>query len=157
MNGTDQGLSVELQVAVNEPAGLAQADCRTWVAAALKAAGHPLAGSLTVRLVDETESESLNSQYRNKPGPTNVLAFPGPGEAVPDGPAELGDLAVCWPVTENEAAAQEKPVLQHFAHLVVHGTLHLIGYDHVQAGEAEAMEQLEISALKQMGIANPYA
>ena len=111
---------------------------------------------LTIRIVDEDESADLNQQYRQKAGATNVLSFPA------DLPAEvelplLGDLVICAPLVQSEASGQGKPVLAHWAHLVIHGTLHLLGYDHIEAAEAEEMERLETSLLNQLGFADPYA
>ena len=159
MNSPDGSLNVTLQVAVASTEVPDHIDCAAWIEAALVTGKHPAAGTVTVRLVDEQDSAQLNSTYRHKAGPTNVLAFPGPGRDFPgpDTTAELGDLVICWPVTCHEAAEQGKTALNHLTHLVVHGTLHLIGYDHQQVDEAEHMEQLEIRALNQLGIANPYA
>jgi probable rRNA maturation factor len=110
--------------------------------------------SFCVRVVDELEIQELNKTYRSIDKPTNVLAFPAdvdlPGERV------LGDVVICSPVVEKEAAQQHKSVEDHFAHMVVHGTLHLLGYDHESDGEAEHMETLEIAILEEVGIKNPY-
>ena len=110
---------------------------------------------LSIRLVDEVESAELNSQYRGKDGPTNVLSFPfdAPIELTP---RLLGDLVICVPVVEREAAEQAKPAKHHWAHIVVHGCLHLLGYDHIDDDEAEEMEDLEIQILQTLHIANPY-
>lgn len=109
--------------------------------------------ALSIRLVDEQESAALNGQYRAKPYATNILSFPVPPEL---GTAVLGDLAICTQVVQREAAEQGKPEDAHWAHLVVHGVLHLCGYDHEDDVEAEAMEGLEIRILQQLGIRNPY-
>jgi len=112
-------------------------------------------GELVVRLVDEEESAQLNQTYRDKVGPTNVLSFPF--EAPPEVPVDLlGDLAICVPVVVGEAEEQNKPLEAHYAHMVVHGTLHLLGYDHLENGDAEVMEKLEIAILSRLGYANPY-
>jgi probable rRNA maturation factor len=110
---------------------------------------------LSIRLVDEDESAELNSQYRGKNGPTNVLSFPfdAPVEIIP---RLLGDLVICVPVVEREAAEQSKASEHHWAHMVVHGCLHLLGYDHIDDDEAEEMEALEIRILQSLHIANPY-
>lgn len=110
---------------------------------------------LSIRLVDEAESAELNSQYRGKTGPTNVLSFPfeSPIELEP---RLLGDLVICVPVVTNEAETQDKPLDAHWAHMVVHGCLHLLGYDHIEDDEAEQMEALEIKILQTLEIANPY-
>ena len=110
---------------------------------------------LTIRLVDEAESAALNASYRGKNKPTNVLSFPF-DSPVPIDPLLLGDLVICVPVVVQEASAQDKAVTAHWAHLVIHGCLHLLGYDHIEADEAEQMEALEIKLLSSINIANPY-
>ena len=105
--------------------------------------------------MDEGESQSLNHSYRDKDKPTNVLSFPyeqAPGMYVP----LLGDLVICAPVVIQEALEQEKPVEAHWAHMVLHGVLHLLGYDHIETDEAEQMEKLEVTLLGKLGYANPY-
>ena len=154
-------LQVDLQVAADKSAVPDGADWVAWVGAALSAGGRSASGVVTVRLVAEEESAALNSTYRDKPGPTNVLAFSGPGElmsevAVEQALLEHGDLVICLPIACREAVEQGKPPVAHLAHLVVHGTLHLIGYDHQQEADAERMESLEVRALNGLGIANPY-
>lgn len=110
---------------------------------------------LTIRLVDATESADLNASYRGKTNPTNVLSFPFESP-VPMEPRLVGDLVICVPVVVTEAEEQRKAVTDHWAHLVIHGCLHLLGYDHIEADEAEQMESLEIKLLKSINIANPY-
>lgn len=112
---------------------------------------------LTVRLVDNSESQTLNSRYRQKDKPTNVLSFPfeAPPEITED-PDYLGDLVVCLPVVNDEAVAQGKPELHHWAHMVIHGTLHLLGYDHIDDADAEEMEDLERELLAALNIPDPY-
>jgi len=110
---------------------------------------------LSVRLVDEQESSDLNSTYRGKVGPTNVLSFPF-DSLVPIEPRLLGDLIICVPVVETEAKQQQKAVYHHWAHMVVHGCLHLLGYDHIETKEAEQMEALEVTILQSMKIDDPY-
>lgn len=127
---------------------------REWIAATL--AGRGAEGTITVRIVDEAESAALNRAYRGKDRPTNVLSFPLHTPAGPWGAAELGDLAICAPLVAREAAEQGKPVLAHWAHLVVHGTLHLLGFDHIEPTQAECMESLEIGILQHLGYPNPY-
>lgn len=117
------------------------------------------APEVTVRIVDKEESQQLNNDYSGKNQPTNVLSFPF--EHPIDLPAEaelslLGDLVICLPKVIAEAAEQQKPVLNHWAHLVIHGMLHLQGYDHETDQEAELMESLEIKLLAKLGISNPY-
>lgn len=124
-----------------------------WAAAALSDVEEDC--ELSIRLVDEDESAELNNEYRGKNGPTNVLSFPfeAPIELEP---RLLGDLVICVPVVVREAAEQGKSVDDHWAHMVVHGCLHLLGYDHIEDYEAEQMEALEITILQTLNIANPY-
>jgi probable rRNA maturation factor len=110
---------------------------------------------LTIRLVTIEESQQLNSQYRHKDKPTNVLSFPF---EVPEGIELnlLGDLVVCVPVIEREAKEQSKSLLDHWAHMIIHGCLHLLGYDHITDADADEMEALEIKILDYLSIGNPY-
>ncbi|MFP1761414.1 rRNA maturation RNase YbeY [Lonsdalea quercina] len=110
---------------------------------------------VTIRIVDEAESHELNHTYRGKDKPTNVLSFPF--EAPPEVELPLlGDLIICRQVVEQEAAEQEKTLEEHWAHMVVHGCLHLLGYDHIEDSEAEEMESLETEIMQGMGYADPY-
>jgi len=124
-----------------------------WVEAALKQV--PEECELSIRLVDSEESAELNSTYRGKTGPTNVLSFPF-DSPVPMEPRLLGDLIICTPIVEKEAKEQGKELQHHWAHLVVHGCLHLLGYDHIEDDEAEIMEELEKKILLTLDIDNPY-
>jgi len=110
---------------------------------------------LAVRIVGAAESRRLNHRYRRKDRPTNVLSFPA---SVPraDGSRPLGDLVVCAPVVAREAREQDKTLAQHWAHMIVHGTLHLLGYDHEQPDEARRMERWEAGVLRSLGYPNPY-
>ena len=110
---------------------------------------------LVIRIVDEAEMTQFNEQYRDKKGSTNILSFPF---EAPEGIASylLGDLLVCAPVVEKEAQQQNKELEHHWAHIIVHGVLHLLGYDHVDDQDAEEMEALEIKILKKIKIKNPY-
>ncbi|ACD58516.1 conserved hypothetical protein, putative [Xanthomonas oryzae pv. oryzae PXO99A] len=131
---------------------------RKWVAAALK--GRIREADLAVRVVDEKEGCSLNHHYRGKDYATNVLSFPAElPEGLPKGIKMplLGDLVICAPVVAREAAEQGKSLAAHYAHLTVHGTLHLLGWDHDDDKEADAMEQLEREILADLGIDDPYA
>ncbi len=110
---------------------------------------------MTIRLVDKPESTSLNEQYRQRKGPTNILSFPHDILDELEIPL-LGDLVVCAPLVEEEAKEQKKLPEAHWAHLVIHGTLHLQGYDHQTEPEALQMEQKEIMLLTQLGYPNPY-
>jgi probable rRNA maturation factor len=125
---------------------------RRWVRAALR--GRQPA-ELTLRLVDRQEARALNAQYRGRDEPTNVLSFPADLPAEIDLPL-LGDIVFCAPLVAAEAEAQGKALEAHWAHLTIHGVLHLLGFDHQQAEEAELMEGLEISLLNSLGLANPY-
>ena len=103
-----------------------------------------------VRIVDRGEGADLNHRFRQRTGATNVLAFPADAAGV------LGDIAICAPVVAEEAQAQGKPLAHHYAHLVVHGVLHLLGMDHGTPGEARTMEEQEVRLLARLGIENPY-
>ncbi|HKK13711.1 MAG TPA: rRNA maturation RNase YbeY [Gammaproteobacteria bacterium] len=145
---------VEVQFGTRTPWVPAAADLRRWARAALGETGDP--GELVVRVVDEAESAGLNEAYRHKHGPTNVLSFPF--EAPPQVDSTLlGDVVICAPVVGREAREQGKASSAHWAHMVVHGVLHLRGYDHVQTEQAEAMEALERRILAQLGYRDPYA
>ncbi|WP_373604089.1 rRNA maturation RNase YbeY [Aggregatibacter sp. HMT-949] len=110
---------------------------------------------MTVRIVDEAESQALNRTYRAKDRPTNVLSFPFECPTEVSLPL-LGDLVICRQVVEYEAAEQEKPLMAHWAHMVVHGSLHLLGYDHIDDTEAEEMESLETKIMQGLGFVDPY-
>ena len=113
----------------------------------------PAVASLLVTTADEVQS--LNKQYRNKDKPTNVLSFPMESPAEID-VSLLGDIVLCAPVIKQEAEQQSRSEVSHWAHMVVHGMLHLQGYDHIDNDDAEQMEKLEIEILSQLGFANPY-
>jgi len=138
-------------------AGLpAAASFRRWAEAALRGARRRKPAELAIRIVGLDEGRALNRDYRGRDYATNVLSFPAelpPGIALP----LIGDLAICAPVVLREAAEQAKRPRDHWAHLTVHGVLHLLGYDHIDDGEAEAMETLETRILAGLGIADPYA
>ena len=138
-------------------------DLQLWVG---KALAHPLQGEprdqaeLTIRIVDNAESQSLNRDYRGKDKPTNVLSFPTdmPDEWPPELKAELpvGDLVVSAAVVADEAREQGKSLQAHWAHMIVHGSLHLLGYDHIEEAEAVHMEALETKLLGELGFPAPY-
>jgi probable rRNA maturation factor len=129
---------------------------RQWVAAALQGARRRKPAELSIRIVDIDEGRALNRDYRGKDYATNVLSFPAelpPGIDLP----LIGDLAICAPVVLHEAAEQSKLARDHWAHLTIHGVLHLLGHDHIEDAEAERMEKLETRILAGLGIADPYA
>ncbi|HEY2779836.1 MAG TPA: rRNA maturation RNase YbeY [Steroidobacteraceae bacterium] len=125
---------------------------RRWAEAALPVA-KPVV--LSVRIVGKARSRSLNARYRHKDRPTNVLSFAGAG-AVPDGRIFLGELVICAPVVAQEAQAQRKPLAAHWAHMMVHGVLHLLGFDHERTTEARKMAVREIQILDRLGFSDPY-
>ncbi|MDB5975830.1 MAG: ybeY [Nevskia sp.] len=129
----------------------APSSLRAWAMAALEGA---TPGEITIRVVAEEESAALNGKFRHKPYPTNVLSFPYEAEA----PSEqvLGDLVICAPVVAREAVEQNKEPNAHWAHMVVHGVLHLLGHDHIQEEEAERMEAKERQILARLGFPDPY-
>ncbi|MFQ1041330.1 rRNA maturation RNase YbeY [Gilliamella sp. CG16] len=110
---------------------------------------------ITIRIVDEAESQQLNHTYRQKNKPTNVLSFPFESPIDIEVPL-LGDLIICKQVVEKEAQEQHKLLISHWAHMIVHGCLHLLGYDHIVDEEAEEMESIEIDIMKQLGFDDPY-
>lgn len=147
-------LQVDIQCASGEPVPT-EDDIRRWIAATLANRNHSCDTEISVRLVDEGEMISLNLRYRGRSGPTNVLSFPT------DLPPELeepllGDIVICAPVVRSEAARQDKGYAAHWAHMLVHGTLHLLGYDHVEEEEALAMEAIETAVLASLDYPPPY-
>lgn len=152
-------MAIAVDIAIEPGAGTApsRAQLRRWLAPV--AAEFALADcELAVRVVGEAEGAALNQRWRGRSGATNVLSFPaGSMPELPGQPRHLGDLVLCAPVLRREAAAQGKPEASHWAHLLVHGTLHLLGLDHETAAEAEAMEALEVRLLATLGIPDPYA
>jgi len=153
-------VTVEAQgwyAAVTDPESI----CRRAVAATLRAAGPAGGGAeLNVLLTDNVAVRALNRTFRGKDAPTDVLSFPAgprPPGVPPDCSWPLGDIAIALEIAARDAAAAGKPLADHLAHLVVHGTLHLLGHDHEDPGAAEAMESLERRILAELGIADPYA
>jgi probable rRNA maturation factor len=150
---SEPALNLSLESASAAPAQPGEAELARWAAAALK--GRRESAELCIRIVDEQESAELNSRYRGKEGPTNVLSFPADLPAGVPVPL-LGDLVICAPVVAREAREQGKPAETHWAHLVVHGCLHLLGFDHETEAEAAEMESLERDILAGMGYPDPY-
>lgn len=153
-------VSIELQWAIDQQATPTQQQCQEWVTEALV---EDWAGShveVTIRVVSAEESQALNSEFRGKDNSTNVLSFPAEtpeflidlGEELP----YLGDLVICAEVVQREAEEQGKDLLAHWAHMVVHGTLHLQGFDHLDDDEAEEMETLEQEVMAALGFDDPY-
>lgn len=154
--------TVDLQIDCEAP-GLPGLDAiRDWICSTAEAAGKSLApgAEVCVRVVASDEIRNLNRDYRGKDSPTNVLAFPAGLDELPGLPADdaglLGDLVLCADVVTQEAAEQGKDPGSHWAHLLVHGTLHLLGFDHMNSDEADIMEGLERRILASRGIENPY-
>lgn len=146
---------LDLQLAFDADNLPTEQQLQTWIDVALSECTYDT--ELVIRIVDENESSSLNQHYRNKTGPTNVLSFPFEAPDLPDFASDLlGDLVICAPVIAEEALTQQKPLHHHWAHIVIHGVLHLLGYDHIDDDEAEIMEQKEIALLQQLNINNPY-
>ena len=149
-------LTVDIQSASAEPVP-EEEDIRHWIGSALSRARKPSeAAEVSIRLVDEAEMAELNSNYRGQSGATNVLSFPT------DLPTDLqlpllGDIVICAPVVRREAEEQGKPLQAHWAHMTVHGALHLLGYDHIEDADAAVMEALETDILKQLDYPCPYA
>jgi len=154
-------VTIDLEIDGDAAGVPGQTDMERWLAAALKAGGSRRPGGFEVgiRVVSEQESQGLNRQYRGKDRPTNVLAFPAaaaPGDWPRDVPVTLGDLVICAAVVDREAAEQGKAPAAHWAHMLVHGMLHLLGHDHQTESEAGRMESLEIRVLQAGGLENPY-
>lgn len=148
------GINVDIQYAVAY-AGVPDPDCiHGWVTHVLQEQAAPV--EVVVRVVDEAEITALNARYRGKQGPTNVLSFSADAPAEIDSPL-IGDIVICAPVVAAEATAQDKSLEAHWSHLVIHGLLHLLGYDHHHDEEAHRMEQYETRLLGELGYADPYA
>jgi probable rRNA maturation factor len=147
-------LTVDIQRACAEPVP-EEDDIRRWIRAALRGQRDDRDTEISVRLVGSDEMTTLNGRYRGKRGPTNVLSFASdlpPGLELP----LLGDIVICAPVVASEAQQQHKSARAHWAHMLVHGTLHLLGHDHIEEGEARAMEALETRILATLNFPCPY-
>lgn len=151
-------IDVDVQIASKHDSLPSAEQLSLWTEAALK--DFKQDAELSIRLVDNEESQQLNFEYRGKDKPTNVLSFPFelPPElaGLEDVGNLIGDLVICVPVVAAEAHVQNKTFSDHFAHMVVHGCLHLLGYDHIKDEEADIMENLERQILAQLEIADPY-
>ncbi|NEV61904.1 rRNA maturation RNase YbeY [Thiorhodococcus minor] len=154
----DLDLDLDLQLATEAAEPPDQAQLEQWASAAL--AGRRARAALTIRIVDSQESQALNLQYRGRDKPTNVLSFPfelPPGLSADDEIADLlGDLVICAEVVRREALEQGKETPAHWAHMVVHGVLHLLDYDHITDSCAAEMEALETAILRGLGFPSPY-
>ena len=146
---------ITVQYAADKKLAPAKALICKWAEQAL--ADRSNQAEVTIRIVDINEMTHLNSTYRHKPGPTNVLSFPADlPEVIHAEYSILGDIIICAAIVNREAAEQQKSSEAHWAHMVVHGIFHLLGYDHEQDTEAAAMEAMEITVMQQLGFANPY-
>ena len=140
-----KNISIFIQDTLHKKKILKLKDCRKWLSSIF------LKNSIiTIRIVDEKESESLNYTYRNKKKSTNILSF-----IISENPL-IGDIILCHPVIKNEARNQNKKILSHYAHLLIHGYLHLLGYSHDKELDGDIMEKKEIQVLKKNGFQNPY-
>lgn len=149
-------VTLDVQIACEVQELPSEASLELWVETALETIQETTPVVITIRIVDPDEGLSLNQQYRMKDYATNVLSFPFESP-IPLPVRLLGDLVICAEVVAHEAKSQGKPLLAHWAHMVVHGTLHLLGYDHIEEAEAEHMEQLERNILAALGYPDPYA
>ena len=146
-----------IEVEIEDAAwSVALPDAGSLVERAATAALGRVEGDLVVLLTDNATVGDLNSRFRDKDGPTNVLSFPAAGMMIPGQAPHLGDLVLAYGVCAGEAAAQGKTLADHLSHLTVHGVLHLLGRDHMAEDEAEAMEGEERSILASLGVADPY-
>ncbi|MFP4129830.1 MAG: rRNA maturation RNase YbeY [Halorhodospira sp.] len=149
------GIELAFQPVAEAPAPGSE-QVRRWLEAALAGSGR--GGEVTVRIVDEPESQALNRDYRGRDSPTNVLSFPfePPPGIPPEAAGIIGDLVICAPVVAREAQAQGKPEIDHWTHMVVHGVLHLLGHDHEAQAQAARMEAEERRILADLGVPDPY-
>ncbi len=156
-------VQVDVQIAANVSNGPSQADIQDWLEQVITHVGTDTARNIeiSVRIVDEAEGRALNKQFRKKDSATNVLSFPlldaGLADLPDEMPLALGDIVICGPVVAREASEQGKKCSDHWAHMLVHGALHLFGYDHETDEQAQEMEALEIRILALGGVEDPYA
>ena len=151
-------VDIDIQIASNEAGIPREAEIRSWLEDVIGRSGDSGRTAVSVRVVDEPEGRDLNRRFRRQDKATNVLSFPADQEMIPDGMArQLGDIVICGPVVMQEAMEQGKELHSHWAHMVVHGALHLLGYDHESSEDAAVMESLEKEILATRGIGDPYA
>lgn len=151
-------ISVDVQFASEAPGVPAAEDIESWITSAVSGRCDGVDIEVSVRVVDEAEGRQLNRDFRGKDDATNVLSFPSDSDVSPPGaPHPLGDIVICGPVVGREAVEQGKALADHWAHMLVHGALHLLGYDHEAERDAERMEALEKEILAAHGVADPYA
>ena len=142
---TTSNISLKIQDTLNRTKIIKAKDCKLWLSEIATQKSF-----ITIRLVSENDSAELNKKYRKIDKPTNVLSF-----LIDDSPL-IGDLILCHPIIKEEASDQKKDIISHYAHLVIHGYLHLLGYDHENDKEAKKMEAKEIVVLSKLGFPNPY-
>ncbi|MCR5537064.1 MAG: rRNA maturation RNase YbeY [Succinivibrio sp.] len=149
-------VELDLQLALEHDREVPElSSLKLWAETALKTAGYEKPSEITVRLVESAEIQELNRTYRKLDRPTNILSFPFECPDEVELPL-LGDLVICDEILRREAQEQQKSYEEHFAHLIIHGTLHLLGYDHIEDKDAEEMESLETQALAALGYPDPY-
>lgn len=146
-------IKLDLQIISKANSVPSRKQLQHWITAALKNRSNK--NEITIRIVDTAESAKLNKKYRHKNGPTNILSFPF--ETPPELKSKLlGDIVICAPLVAKEAKLQGKTLQAHWAHLVIHGVLHLLGYDHIKKKAAEKMEKLETQILQKLNFPDPY-
>jgi probable rRNA maturation factor len=145
-----------IDISVSDPAWKTVKDLRKLAKAAIAAGLEGRDGGVSVLLTDDAAMQALNLRWRGKDRPTNVLSFPSSAPAIAGDVPHLGDIALGFGVIAREAEEQKKPLHHHISHLLVHGCLHLLGYDHETEDEAQSMETREIAILESLGVANPY-
>jgi probable rRNA maturation factor len=157
---TDRGVSVDIQVASTATSVPEESEIRSWIADVVRELEVDCECEVSIRIVDEEEGRALNKRFRDINQATNVLSFPSGQELLadqtPDLPHLLGDIVICGPIVEREAHAQHKSAAAHWAHLLVHGTLHLLGHDHEADAQAAEMESIETRILARRGVSDPY-
>jgi len=152
-------VQVDVQIASDAESVPQSSEISGWIIATLSDVEPDLSCEVSVRIVDEDEGRRLNLKYREKNYATNVLSFAAGDEGEhlpPDMPRVLGDIVICGPIVEQEASEQNKAVTDHWGHMLIHGTLHLLGHDHEDEREAAAMESIETRILARKGALNPY-